>query len=87
MEGYVELKLLRHDRHQDIDADSDPNLRRHSVLAGAVEALDAQALLIPTWRSNSSCHRTRETGCLWLALAKANWLVRQIRFLPVLQIA
>jgi hypothetical protein len=37
--------LLLDDRHQDIDADGDPNLRPHSVLGGAVEALDAQVLL------------------------------------------
>ena len=47
MQGYVQSKLLLDDRHQDIDADSDPNLRPHSVLGGAVEALDAQVLLDP----------------------------------------
>ena len=49
MQGHVQSKLLLDDRHQDIDADGDPNLRPHSVLGGAVEALDAQVLLDPVW--------------------------------------
>ena len=47
MQGHVQSKLLLDDRHQDIDADGDPNLRPHSVLGGAVETLDAQVLLDP----------------------------------------
>ena len=72
MQGYVQSKLLLDDRHQDIDADSDPNLRPHSVLGGAVEALDAQVLLDPL-EEQSTCHRhryraqmsvlARQTGC------------------------
>ena len=47
MQGHVQSKLLLDDRHQDIDADGDPNLRPHSVLGSAVKALDAQVLLDP----------------------------------------
>ena len=47
MQGHVQAKLLLDDCYQDIDADGDPDLRPHSVLGGAVEALDAQVLLDP----------------------------------------
>jgi len=35
------------DGHQHIDADRNPDLRLHGILAGAVERFDSQVLLDP----------------------------------------
>ena len=41
------MKFLFHDGHQDIDAERDPDLRFHGVVAGAVKRFDPQVLFDP----------------------------------------
>jgi hypothetical protein len=40
-------QFLFHDGHEHVDADGDPDLRLHGVVAGAVESFDSQMLLDP----------------------------------------
>jgi hypothetical protein len=40
-------KAFSHDGHQNIDRDSDPDLRFDRVLAGSIEGFDAQVLFDP----------------------------------------
>ena len=74
MRGHVQSKLLLDDRHQDIDADGD-QVRPHSVLGGAVEALDAQVLLDPPRRTVPPAIGTG-TEAQMVGAGKANWLSR-----------
>ena len=41
------MKFLFHDGDQDVDAERDPDLGFHGVVAGAVKRFDAQVLLDP----------------------------------------
>ena len=47
VEAPLGLQLFFHNRHQHINADGNPNLRLHRVVAGAVKMFDAQVLLDP----------------------------------------
>ena len=46
-ETAIDVELLFDDRHEQVDADGNPDLRLHSILACSVESLDAQVLLDP----------------------------------------
>ena len=46
-ETAIDVELLFDDRHEQVDADGNPDLRLHGILACSVESLDAQVLLDP----------------------------------------
>ena len=46
-EASFDPQFLFYDGHEDVDADGDPDLRLHGVVAGAVESFDSQMLLDP----------------------------------------
>jgi hypothetical protein len=47
VETGLNAEAFSHDGHQDIDRDSDPDLRFDRILAGSIEGFDTQMLFDP----------------------------------------